>query len=234
MGRQCVNEVLHTKPESIQKLFFFKKQDCLVEKAQNLNIPVQFVSKRDLSSMVESDSHQGIVAHLRERRYLDLKDFLTSPFEKSLVVMCDNITDPHNFGAILRASACFGVNAVIFSKNRGVGITPVVSKVGVGATELVPLLQVSNLAETLRQFQRVGYRVITADIGRHSHSIESFTFPQKSLLILGSEHRGVQPLLKRSADMSINIPLLGQIDSLNVSQAAAVLLFTARSKKMNG
>lgn len=231
MGRHCVNEVLKTRPEHIQTLFFFKENDCLAEKAGDVHVAVQRVSKRHLSSMVQSDSHQGVVARLYKRYYTQLKTFLKAPVDESCVLMCDGITDPQNFGAILRAGACFGIRAVVFSKNRNVSITPVVSKASVGGTELIPLLQVSNLTDTLKQFQQSGYTAITADVGHQSRCLSTFTFPQKSLLILGSEHRGVQPLLRRRADVSISIPLLGQIDSLNVGQAAAILLFAARSKK---
>ena len=228
MGKNCIREILKKKPETIQKIFSSQKSDPILKQAVDWGIPIQSISKQSLSSMVNSDSHQGFLARLYKRAYVDLKAFLKRPLDRSLVLMCDGITDPQNFGAILRAAVCFGVEAVIFSKNRGVGITPVVTKASVGASELVPLLRVSNLAEALKQFQKAGYQVVAADVNQNSQRVDTFVFPQKSLLIMGSEHRGVQPLLRKLADVSIKIPLLGQIDSLNVSQAASILLFKAR------
>ncbi|CCB88882.1 MAG: 23S rRNA (guanosine(2251)-2'-O)-methyltransferase RlmB [Simkania sp.] len=228
MGKNCLSEVLKTNPKSIQKIFTSKEDDPVLKKAKGFNIPIQFVPKARLTAMVNSESHQGVVAKLRERTYPELRPFLRTSKEKSLILMCDGITDPQNFGAILRAAECFGVDGVVFSKNRSVEITPVVTKASVGASELVPLLRVSNLAETMNQFQKAGFTAIVADVGEHSKSIDTFTFPDKTLLILGAEGRGVQPLLKKKADCCVEIPLKGQIDSLNVSQAASILLFKAR------
>ncbi|WP_420420802.1 23S rRNA (guanosine(2251)-2'-O)-methyltransferase RlmB [Simkania sp.] len=228
MGKNCLSEVLKTNPKSIQKIFTSKENDPVLKKAKGLNIPIQFVPKPRLSAMVNSESHQGVVARLHARAYPELRSFLRTPKEKSLILMCDGITDPQNFGAILRAAECFGVDCVVFSKNRSVEITPVVTKASVGASELVPLLRVSNLAETMKRFQEAGFTAIAADVGEHSKPLDEFIFPNKTLLILGAEGRGVQPLLKKKADGCVEIPLKGQIDSLNVSQAASILLFKAR------
>jgi len=231
MGKNCLHEVLKTNPKAIQKIFTSKENDPILKKAKGFNIPIQFVPKPRLSAMVNSESHQGVVARLYQRAYPDLRSFLRNPSEKSLILMCDGITDPQNFGAILRAAECFGVDGVIFSKNRSVEITPVVTKASVGASELVPLLRVSNLAETMKRFQEAGFTAIAADVGEKSKRLDIFTFPDKTLLILGAEGRGVQPLLKRKADACVEIPLSGQIDSLNVSQAASILLFKASGQK---
>jgi len=228
MGRNCLKEVLKTKPEVILKIFTYKKDDPILEDAKKQGIQIEFVPKPKLSTMVNSESHQGVVARLRERVYTDLREFLENAPEKALVVMCDGITDPQNFGAILRAAECFGVSAVIYSKNRGVEITPVVSKTSVGASELVPLLRVSNLAETMKRFQKEGFTAVVADVDKSAHSLNSFPFSDRTLLILGAEGRGVQPLICQKADGRVEIPLDGQIDSLNVSQAASILLFKAR------
>ena len=142
--------------------------------------------------------------------------------------MLDSIMDPHNFGAILRAAECFGVDAVLWSKNRGCDITPVVAKVSVGASELLPLVPVSNLAQALERLKDAGVWSIAADVSPEAQPIDQFEFPTKSLILLGSEGEGLQPLLLREAEFKITIPLHGKIDSLNVSQAAAVMLAAAR------
>ena len=165
---------------------------------------------------------------MKERDELPLKEFLSTTPEKSLVVMCDSITDPQNFGAILRACECFGVDALVFSKNRNVGITPVVSKVSVGGSELVPLIAVSNLVDTLKKFQDVGYFSVAAECHERSQSLYNFEFPSQTVLIIGAEGKGIQPLLSKKADYHLEIPMQGRIDSLNVSQATAVFLSHCR------
>jgi len=221
MGKNCVREVLKTSPERIKKLFVAKSSDEFPSAA--------IKPKEVLTKMVDSDSHQGVVALVSERPAIKLKDFLSKPKNHSILVMLDSIFDPHNLGAILRASECFGADAVIWSKNRGADITPAVSKVSVGASELVPLIKVSNLAEAMKQCQKAGYLAIIADVGPGSESIHQFQFPDLTLLILGSEGKGVQRLIQERADHRVYIPMKGQIDSLNVSQAAAVLLAHAKA-----
>lgn len=227
MGKNCLKEVLKAQPNRFKKIFTSKQDDPILSTAKKYQIPIQYVSKPALSAIVQSNSHQGFVAHLKERDHLSIKDFLRKVGDQSLVLMCDGITDPQNFGAILRAAECFGVDGVIFSKNRGVDITPVVSKASVGASEIVPLLRVSNLAISMKAFQDRGFTAIVADVSEIAKSLETVVFPQKTLLIVGSEGSGVQPLIRRKADFSVKIPLKGQIDSLNVSQAVSILLLNA-------
>ncbi|NGX51466.1 MAG: 23S rRNA (guanosine-2'-O-)-methyltransferase RlmB [Chlamydiae bacterium] len=222
MGRHAIEEVLKATPERLLKVYSHKKDDPLLAALQRAGVKILNIPKPKLFSLVHSESHQGFVAEVRERNFLTAKEFLLSAPEKSLVVMCDSISDPQNFGTILRASECFGVDALIFSKNRNVALTPVVSKASVGGSELVPLIQVSNLADTLKKFQKAGYFALAAELG--AENIYTFDFPEQTLLILGAEGVGIQPLLSKNADFHVEIPMYGQIDSLNVSQATAVLL----------
>ncbi len=220
MGKNCVREVMRQAPERIKKLFAQKNQDPF----PNSGIKTVFKDKEALSKMVQSESHQGVVALVQERPFLNLKDFLKQERRISIVLMLDSIFDPHNLGAILRAAECFGVDAVVWSKNRGVDLTPAVSKVSVGASELVDMIKVSNLAETVKRFQKAGYSTFGADAGEGSQSLFGFHFPDRCLLVLGSEGKGIQRLIKDNLDQLISIPMQGRIDSLNVSQAAAVFL----------
>jgi len=216
MGKNCVREVVKSSPERIKKLFVAKPSDEFPSAAVK--------PKEALTKLVDSDSHQGVVALVEERTTTKLKDFLREPKDRSTLVMLDSIYDPHNLGAILRASECFGVDAVVWSKNRGADITPAVSKVSVGASELVPLIKVSNLSEAMKQCQKAGYTAVIADVGPGSQNIQEVEFPDLTLLILGSEGKGVQRLIQQRADCRVFIPMKGQIDSLNVSQAASVIL----------
>jgi len=232
MGKNCISEVLRNSPERIEKVFTVKtnSNDSLYKELQKNRVPIKHVGKHDLSELVDSTSHQSYIAAVKSRNLLNIHDFLESVSEKEqcFVLMLDSIFDPHNFGAILRTAECFGVDCVVYSKNRGADLTPVVSKVSSGASELTPLMKVSNLAESAKLFQDEGFAVISADVGDDSHSIYDFNYPEKTLLILGSEGEGVQKLLRKRSDYIVKIPMQGNIDSLNVSQAASVFLFAYR------
>ena len=223
MGKNCVETVLDNSPERVNEFFTAKKEaDELIEKARSKGIKVKTVSKQKLYDLVNSDSHQSYVVQVKANENPDLKQFLQE--DHRLVLMLDNINDPQNLGAILRAAECFGVDAVIWSKNRGCSLTPSAAKASVGASELVPTIVVSNLAETVKKFQKAGYFAITAEISDNAQPLTNFEFPAQTLLIMGSEGQGIQPLISKIADDQVYIPMCGKIDSLNVSQATAVLL----------
>lgn len=226
MGRNCIGELVKSAPERIVEVYTSQRdpRDSLLLELQKAGIPIKQVHKSELSKSVDSESHQSYVAAVKEREQLSIKDFLKEEKENRLVLMLDSIFDPQNLGAILRAAECFGVDLVLFSKNRGTDITPVVAKTSVGATELMPILKVSNLAETMKSFQKEGFWAVAAEAGEGSESLHDFKFPNKTLLILGSEGKGIQPLISKKCDFHLRIPMLGKIDSLNVSQATAVLL----------
>lgn len=229
MGRNCITEVLKAAPERLVEVYTYQT-DELYHQLKACKIPIKKRSKKELSEMVSSDSHQSYVAAIKETNRPVIKEFLNAPREKSLVLMLDSIFDPQNFGTLLRAAECFGVDLVIYSKNRGTDITPVVSKTSVGASELAPISKVSNLAETARTFQKAGYWVLAAAIGEKAQNLYDVQFPEKTLLIVGSEGAGIQPLLLKLCDVLITIPMCGQIDSLNVSQATAILLNAYRAQ----
>lgn len=223
MGKNCVQMVLDQEPERIITLFTAKKdQDQLLNQAEKEGVLIKKIGKNQLNDLVQSESHQSYAAQVKSRSQPNLKEFLQE--DHNLVLMLDAINDPQNLGALLRAAECFGVEAVIWSKNRGCSLTPVVTKASVGASETVPLLIVSNLADTVKRFQKEGFTAITAEIADDAHSLNVFTFPEKTLLIMGSEGKGVQPLISKLADEKVYIPMQGAVDSLNVSQATAVFL----------
>lgn len=226
MGKNCVSEVVKHAIERLVRVYTAKRdmQDPLLVLLREAGIPVHQVPPHELTEYVQSDSHQSYVAVLKEKPQTSLADFLAKPRERSLVLALDSINDPQNFGTLFRAAECFGADAVVWSKNRGCGLTPTVAKASVGASELVTGITVSNLAEAIRKFQEEGYQAVVADIDETAQSLGEFTFPDKTLLVVGSEGKGPRPLIKKLADAKVYIPMKGKIDSLNVSQATTVLL----------
>jgi 23S rRNA (guanosine2251-2'-O)-methyltransferase len=224
MGKHSIEETLKQNPKRFIEVHTYKKEDPLTLSLQEKGVRVHISPKQKLTAIVQSDSHQGFIAKVQEREFLSPKTFLQTAPEKSLVLMCDAIQDPQNFGAILRAAECFGVDAVIYSTNRNVALTPVVSKASVGASELVPLIPVSNLADTMKKFQDGGYFAVATEISDKAQPLATFEFPEQTLLIVSAEGAGIQSLLSKKADFHLYIPMRGSIDSLNVSQATAVFL----------
>lgn len=228
MGRHCIEELVKEEPLRVVEVYTCQKNsnDPLLNKLSETKISVKSVSKKELTNLVSSESHQSFVAAVKPKPFIHIQDFIDEAENKthSLVLMIDSIFDPHNLGAILRAAECFGVDLVIYSKNRGSDVTPTVSKTSAGASELVPIAPVSNLSETMKAFQKGGFWAISADVGPQAENLYTFKFPEKSLIVMGSEGEGVQPLLLKTCDFYISIPMRGKIDSLNVSQATAVIL----------
>ncbi len=231
-----MREVLFSNPERILMILaastaLDQQAEQTLERARELGIGVELMGLSELSERCGSTSHQSIAALVAPRELVSLKQFLSTDREESLLVIVDSIEDPHNFGAILRAAECFGADAVIWSKNRGVGITPVVTKASVGASELVTLIEVANLVEAAGRCKDAGYWLVGAEVREGAKELGGFEFPKKCALVLGSEGEGIHNLLQRKLDYRVYIPLLGRIDSLNVSQAAAVLLYSARAAR---
>lgn len=225
MGKNAILEVLKASPQRLIEVYTSQDEsDFLVSELRKAKVPVKRKNKHELTRLVDSDSHQSFVAAIKERSQPNLEQFLSEDREKSLVVMLDTIGDPQNMGSILRACECFGVDLLVYSKNRGVDITPTVVKVSSGAAELVNVVKVSNLANVVDNFQKSGYQVLATDLGEGAQSVYHFQFSSKVVLIMGSEGEGVRHLLKKKSDHRIYIPMKGVLDSLNVSQATAVIL----------
>lgn len=231
MGLHTLTELLTHAPKRILKVYTCVQQakerkSRLIEECKKWEIPVIDTVEESLSKMCGSDSHQGFAAHVKGREFLDVKQFLkkVENQDRVLVLMCDQIFDPQNFGALIRTAECFGVDGLVWSKNRGSDLTPVSSKASCGASEWLPLIRISNLADAVAQFQEAGFEVLAAALAEGSKDIFQFPFGPKTVLVVGSEGEGIQPLILKKADHLIHIPMFGKIESLNVAQAATSLL----------
>lgn len=230
IGNRAVREVLSYKPKAIAHLYVAKKEGDLEEEvlkiARDYQIQLHRISKDDLTSLAGTDSHQGIAAAMKGSSQLSVDEFLRKHEneERTLLVALDSIYDPQNLGAIMRAAECFGAAGVMWSKNRGVDLTPSATKASAGACELLDIVKVSNLVQSVQELKEEGFEVVAADAAADADSLTRFTFPSKCILLLGSEGEGIRPLLLKQADHRVFIPMLGKIASLNVSQAGAVML----------
>jgi predicted rRNA methylase len=196
------------------------------------NVKVHPVPSARLQGMAGTDRHQGVVARAEPiplARGLDeLLDEIQGP---PLLLILDGVTDPHNLGACLRVADGAGAHAVIAPKDRSVGINTTVTKVASGAAETVPYLTVTNLARTLRELQDRGFWLIGTD-DEATGNLYSADFTGPVALIMGAEGEGLRRLTKETCDILINIPMMGSVESLNVSVASGVCLYEARRQRM--
>lgn len=186
-------------------------------------------ARRELDALVDGARHQGAVAELSgELRHLpeDLDTVLASLEGPGLFLVLDGVQDPHNLGACLRTANAAGVAAVIVPKDRSAGLTPAARKVAVGAAETTPLLQVTNLARSLRQLADAGVWIVGA-AGEAETSLYAADLAGPLALVLGAEGSGLRRLTREHCDLLVHLPMAGSVESLNVSVAAGVCLYEA-------
>lgn len=188
---------------------------------------VQTVPRRRLDELFGDSHHQGVVARVSPYAYWELDDLLErlqGRDEPAFVLVLDGIEDPHNLGAILRTGDAVGVDAVVIPKRRSVGLTPTVVKVSTGAAEYVPVVRVGNVARCLETLQQHGLWVVGGDAaGDRLYTEVDYRVPVA--LVIGGEGKGLSRLVREQADFLVRLPMLGHVNSLNASVAAAVLMY---------
>lgn len=229
-GRNSVLEALnHNK--TIDKIFVKKGEvegtlKVIVAKALERGIIVQEVDKLKMEQMKRTNNPQGIIALCPAHEYCDTEDILENAKkrgEEPFVVILDEITDPHNLGAIIRTADAAGAHGVIIPKRRAVSLTAVVSKTSAGALEYVPVARVNNISKEIEKLKKHGLWIACADM----KGTECFKADLKGAIgiVIGNEGDGVSRLVKESCDYSVKIPMYGNIDSLNASVAAGLLMY---------
>ncbi len=238
-GIHAVESLLVNQPDSLVLLTVTAgKADqrviSLLEQAGRAGIPVKKLPRKELDLMCPAGRHQGVIATVtartQEMSEKTLPAFLQSLDEPVFLLVLDGVQDPHNLGACLRTADAAGVHAVILPKDRAVGITPVVHKVASGAVQSVPVFTVTNLARTLRQLKDSGIWLYGAS-NAADEALYSTDLGGPAAFILGGEGKGLRRLTLELCDHLVAIPMAGQVESLNVSVAAGVLLFEARRQR---
>ena len=231
-GLHAISAVLERAPERLLELWIAEPRDdararSLRLRAEQAGIRVQAIGAEGLAKLVGAVAHQGAVAAVRplkpwdEHDLLGLLDGLTGD---ALLLVLDNLTDPHNLGACLRTANAAGAHAVVIPKDRAATVDGVVRKVAAGAAEFIPVAAVTNLARTLQLIQKRGVWVVGTD-GEALQTLYSADFKRPLALVLGAEGSGMRRLTKERCDFLVRIPMAGQMESLNVSVAAGVALF---------
>lgn len=229
-GRNAVLEVLKSGRD-IEKIIVVKGNvegtvRRIVGMAKERGIVVQEIVRQKLDEMSQTKNHQGVIAIVSEHEYADIQDILAAAAdkgEKPFIIILDNITDPHNLGAVIRTAECAGAHGVIIPKRRSVGLTATVGKTSAGAVEYMPVARVTNIARTIEELKKEGIWVACADMGGEDY-FES-ALDGAIALVIGSEGEGVSRLVKEKCDFTVSIPMYGSISSLNASVASALLMY---------
>ena len=232
-GRNAVTEALRAGTP-IDKIFIARGETDktlghIASTARAAGVVVVEADRRKLDYMSATKAHQGVIALAAVREYASVEDILSAARERGeapLLVVCDEISDPHNLGAIIRTAECAGAHGVIIPKRRSVGLTAVVGKASAGALEYLPVARVSNLVSTIRDLQKAGVWVFgtaaDGDTGLYAADLKG-----PAAIVIGNEGEGMSRLVSEACDFKVSIPMHGRISSLNASNAAAILLYEA-------
>ncbi len=229
-GRNPVMEALN-HGKTIDKIFVRRggiegTLKVIVAKAREKGIIVQEIDREKMESISRSNNNQGIIALCPAYEYCEVSDIIASARSKGedpFIIICDEITDPHNLGAIIRTAECCGAHGVIIPKRRAVGLTAVVSKTSAGAAELVPVARVTNIARAIEELKKENIWVACADMNGREYFNTDLKGP--IALVIGSEGTGVSELVKKKSDFTVGIPMYGKIGSLNASVSAGLIMY---------
>ena len=221
-------------PAYIQKIYVdkalpSKRRRDIESQARQHSITVQHVPKSKLDSL--ADHHQGVIALIISQPLQTLTEWLESVQDMvnnntGVVIALDEVTDPHNIGAVIRVAESLGCLGVILPRHRSGVLSPVVSKVSAGADQWLPLVQVTNLAQSLTRLKESGFWILGTEIQEDTPAFQEIDYSQlPTVIVLGSEGKGIRPGVKQVCDMTGYIPLSGNTQSLNVSTAAAIFLY---------
>jgi 23S rRNA (guanosine2251-2'-O)-methyltransferase len=204
----------------------------LIELAESRNISVKRVPRSTLDQAVGNSHHQGVMARVAAARYADVDDLLAATAarvgseKEPLVLLLDGVEDPRNLGAILRTAECAGVDGVFVPERRAAGLTDSVAKAAAGAVEHVPVARATNLTRLIEKLKERNVWVVGADAEAAMNYTE-WDWTRPSAVVLGGEGAGLHRLVRENCDVLVRIPVMGKIQSLNVSVAAGIVLYEA-------
>ena len=195
---------------------------------KDTGIDYKIVDKKTLDKMSDYGNHQGYLALTMEFEFSTLEEIINQ--DKGLIVMLDSLQDVHNLGAIIRTAECVGVDGIIYKKNNSVKVNDTVAKIASGALEYVKICEVTNLVSTLKNLKERGYWVVGSS-GEADTLYNQIDYDMKTVLIIGSEGKGMSRLVKEECDYIVKLPMNGRISSLNASVAAGILLYNVLANR---
>lgn len=210
----------------IEQIYLLKdlKDKRILQRVQALKLPYTFLNRAQMDKKAGNPYHQGIICETQDIKTYSYEELLKKAKTPGLFVALDGIQDPHNLGAILRTCDCTGVQGVFITKHNSSPLTPTAIKASTGAAYTVPVSIVTNLSQTLRNLKKEGYWVVGSDMD-NARDYREGIYDVPLVLVIGSEGKGISPLVKKQCDYMVSLPMVGTITSLNASVACAVLLY---------
>lgn len=205
---------------------------AIIAKCAERGILIKEVSSQKLDYYCAGANHQGVAVMIAQQEYSSVDDILTCAEErneKPFIIICDEIEDPHNLGAIIRTAECCGVHGIIIPKRRSASLNITVAKTAAGALEYMRVARVTNIANTIDDLKKRGVWVFGADMSGSDYTYQDYDIP--CALVIGNEGKGIGPLVSKKCDGIISLPMAGKINSLNASVAAGVLMYEVVRKR---
>ena len=238
-GRNAVIEALRAGT-AIDKIYLAKGDTDsalghIANTARANGVVVVNADRRKLDEMSRTHAHQGVIAVAAVREYASIEDIFQRAEEQGeapLIVLCDELSDPHNLGAVIRTAECAGAHGVVIPKRRSAGLTAIVAKTSAGAVSHIPVARVPNLTALMKELQKRGVWIFGAEMNGTTSLYEA-DVKGPAAIVIGSEGSGMSRLVAETCDFTVSIPMKGKINSLNASAAAAILLYEAVRQRLN-
>lgn len=232
-GVNTLSVLLDHAPHRLKRIMYVDKgksgaREAVIQLAQSMNVETAAVKERQINHYLPDTQHQGIMAFVSPKPFLEWGQLLKSE-HSTLLMAADQITDPRNFGAILRSAEAFGVDGVLITSNRCARPGPTVARTSAGASELIPIAMETNLSASLEKAQNKGYQIIGAAMD--GISISTIDWSQPTVVVIGAEGKGLRSKTMSRCDHIVAIPMRGQIESLNASVAASLIFYEATRNK---
>ena len=234
IGRNPVTEALKAGRE-VDKLLVTSREGSMIKilaMAKEQGIPVMYVEKAALDRISGGQAHQGVAAYVSPYSYSTVEDILARAAERDedpFIIILDGIEDPHNLGAIIRSAECAGAHGIIIPKRHSATLTETVAKASAGAIEYMPVAKVTNIAQTIDELKDMGIWVAACDMGGMEYYRSDVS--GKIAVVIGSEGFGISKLVKEKCDFVVSMPMVGKINSLNASNAAAIIIYEIRKQR---
>ena len=238
-GRNAVIEALRAGT-AIDKIYLAKGDTDsalghIANTARANGVVVVNADRRKLDEMSRTHAHQGVIAVAAVRAYASIEDIFQRAEERGeapLIVLCDELSDPHNLGAVIRTAECAGAHGVVIPKRRSAGLTAIVAKTSAGAVSHIPVARVPNLTALMKELQKRGVWIFGAEMNGNTSLYEA-DLKGPAAIVIGSEGSGMSRLVAETCDFTVSIPMKGKINSLNASAVAAILLYEAVRQRLS-
>ena len=222
-GKNTVRAAIEANKD-LKNLYIQDNNTELIRLAKDHKLKFKVVDNKFLNDLVKG-VHQGIIAEVESYKYYTVDEILQTQNKYPLIIILDGLEDPHNLGAILRTSDAAGVDGVIIPKNRSVGLNSTVAKVSTGAIEHVKVSEVTNLTATIKYLKEKGYWIVGAEATNKSQDFRKVKYDMPTVLVVGSEGKGISRLVLEQCDFLVKIPMYGHVNSLNASVSCSILIY---------